>query len=202
MALAVGLTPEFLPMIMAVTLAQGAVHMARRKVIVKHLAALQNFGSMDVLCADKTGTLTSGVMVLDSAFDSLGRPEPRPLQLAYLNSLHETGIKSPLDAAIVFAPAGEIVPAALRALDKGGTLVLGGIHMSPIPEIEYAAIWGEREVRSVANNTRADARAFLDEAARTGVRTHVQCFRLDEANEALSALRHDAVKGAAVLVTE
>jgi Mg2+-importing ATPase len=100
-ALAVGLTPEFLPMITAVTLAQGAVHMSRRKVIVKHLAAIEDFGSMDVLCSDKTGTLTTGEMVLDRALDPSGRPAARPFLLAYLNSLHETGIRSPLDDAIL-----------------------------------------------------------------------------------------------------
>jgi Mg2+-importing ATPase len=100
-ALAVGLTPEFLPMIIAVTLARGAVHMARQKVIVKHLAAMQNFGSMDILCSDKTGTLTSGSMVLEQVLDPFGEPSQRPFLFAYLNSFHETGIKSPLDAAIL-----------------------------------------------------------------------------------------------------
>lgn len=104
-----------------------------------------------------------------------------------------------LDAAIIFAPAGEIVPAALAALDKGGTLVLGGIHMSPTPPIDYRLLYHERVVRSVANNTREDGRAFLAEAAITGVRTHVQRFPLEEANEALIALKHDAIKGAGVL---
>ncbi|MFO0830196.1 MAG: zinc-dependent alcohol dehydrogenase family protein [Phycisphaerales bacterium] len=105
----------------------------------------------------------------------------------------------PLDAAIVFAPAGEIVPAALAALDRGGTLVLGGIHMSPTPPIDYDLLWHERVVRSVANNTRDDARAFLAEAARANVRTHVTTYRFDQANEALVALKHDAIRGAAVL---
>jgi Mg2+-importing ATPase len=100
-ALGVGLTPEFLPMITAVTLAQGAVHMAHRKVIVKHLAAIEDFGSMTVLCSDKTGTLTTGAMALDQCLDSLGHPAERPFLLAYLNSVHQTGIQSPLDAAIL-----------------------------------------------------------------------------------------------------
>jgi Mg2+-importing ATPase len=102
-ALAVGLTPEFLPMIMSVTLAQGAVHMARQQVIVKHLAAIEDFGSMDVLCSDKTGTLTTGTMVLDRCLDPLGQPDERPLRLAALNSVYETGIRSPLDTAILAA---------------------------------------------------------------------------------------------------
>jgi len=99
-ALAVGLTPEFLPMITTVTLAQGAVHMARKKVIVKHLEAMQNFGSIDVLCSDKTGTLTSGEMALDQHLDTFGNSSERVFLLAYLNSLHETGVSNPLDEAI------------------------------------------------------------------------------------------------------
>jgi Mg2+-importing ATPase len=100
-ALAVGLTPEFLPMITTVTLSAGAVRMARNKVIVKHLAAIQNFGSIDVLCTDKTGTLTTGEMRLDRSLDPTGRPSDRALFLAFLNSRFETGIKSPLEAAIL-----------------------------------------------------------------------------------------------------
>lgn len=105
-----------------------------------------------------------------------------------------------LDAAIIFAPAGELVPVALKAMKKGGVVVLGGIHMSPIPSFEYSLIYGERMVRSVANNTRADGREFLVEAARIPVRTHVQTFTFEQANEALAALKNDAIKGAGVLV--
>lgn len=100
-ALAVGLTPEFLPMITSVTLAQGAVRMARRQVIVKHLESMQNFGSMDVLCSDKTGTLTGGTMQLEQRLDPFGQPNDRAFQLACINSAFETGIKSPLDEAIL-----------------------------------------------------------------------------------------------------
>jgi propanol-preferring alcohol dehydrogenase len=107
-----------------------------------------------------------------------------------------------LDAAIIFAPAGEIVPPALVALDPGGTLVLGGIYMSPIPSFPYELIYRERAVRSVANNTRADGREFLAEAARLHVHTHVQSFTLAEANQALIALKHDAIRGAGVLVVD
>jgi Mg2+-importing ATPase len=103
-ALAVGLTPEFLPIITTVTLAQGALRMARKAVIVRHLSAIEDFGSMDVLCSDKTGTLTTGTMQLTASLDPLGRPSERALDLAYLNSLNETGIRSPLDDAIVAKP--------------------------------------------------------------------------------------------------
>ncbi|MFI5308868.1 MAG: magnesium-translocating P-type ATPase [Polyangiales bacterium] len=100
-ALAVGLTPEFLPMITSVTLAEGALRMARAKVIVKHLSAIQNLGAIDVLCSDKTGTLTAGTMSLDKALDLHGDEAPRVLELGRLNSRFQTGIKSPLDAAIL-----------------------------------------------------------------------------------------------------
>src|SRR3989449_6165739 len=115
-ALAVGLTPEFLPMISAVTLSRGAAHMARQKVIVKHLEAIENFGSMDVLCSDKTGTLTSGDMVLDRHLDPFGQVSERPLTLAYINSAHQTGIKSPLDEAIL--KRGGVASNGYRKIDE------------------------------------------------------------------------------------
>ena len=104
-----------------------------------------------------------------------------------------------LDAAIVFAPAGEIVPAALKALKKGGVLVLGGIHMSPIPSFDYDLLYQERMIRSVANNTRQDGEDFLRVAAEIPIHTHVQIFGLGDANRALNALKNDAIPGAAVL---
>lgn len=107
-----------------------------------------------------------------------------------------------LDAALIFAPAGEIVPAALSAVEKGGTVVLGGIHMSSIPQFDYKLIYDERVVRSVANNTREDGQAFLNEALSIPVRTSIQTFPLEEANAALSALKNDAIKGAGVLVMD
>ena len=102
-ALAVGLVPEFMPMITSVTLATGAVRMAREKVIVRHLGSIQNLGSIDILCSDKTGTLTSGEMVLESTIDIDAQPRPEVLSLAAVNSCLETGIHSPLDAAILRA---------------------------------------------------------------------------------------------------
>jgi Mg2+-importing ATPase len=104
-ALAVGLTPELLPMIVTVTLARGAIRMSDRGVVVKHLTAIQNFGSMDVLCTDKTGTLTRGEMTLERATGPAGAELERVFRLAYLNAANETGIKSPLDAAILAWPA-------------------------------------------------------------------------------------------------
>jgi len=104
-----------------------------------------------------------------------------------------------LDAAIVFAPAGEIVPAALGALRKGGRLILGGIHMSDIPSFPYSLLYQERTIRSVANNTREDGHEFLRLAAEIPVKTHVQVYPLAEANRALNALKNDAISGVAVL---
>ncbi len=105
----------------------------------------------------------------------------------------------PLDAGIIFAPAGEIVPPALSHLDKGATLVLGGIHMSPIPELRYELLYKERVLRSVANNTREDGQAFLREAAEVPVQTRVETFPLESGNEALEQLKNDGIRGAAVL---
>jgi alcohol dehydrogenase, propanol-preferring len=104
-----------------------------------------------------------------------------------------------MDASILFAPAGELVPPALAALKKGGTLVLGGIHMSTIPALDYNLLYHERVVRSVANNTRQDGEDFLRIAAEIPIRTQVNLFALRDANRALVALKHDGFRGAAVL---
>ena len=104
-----------------------------------------------------------------------------------------------LDAAIIFAPAGELVPPALRALKKGGVLVLGGIHMSPIPALDYDWLYQERVIRSVTNNTRQDGEDFLRLAAEIPVRSQVTLFPLREANRALNDLKADRINGAAVL---
>jgi alcohol dehydrogenase, propanol-preferring len=105
-----------------------------------------------------------------------------------------------LDGALIFAPAGELVPAALKAVTKGGTVVCGGIHMSDIPAMPYELLWGERVLRSVANLTRADAEEFLELAPRIPVRTEVETFPLEQANEALDRLRGGDLRGAAALL--
>lgn len=105
-----------------------------------------------------------------------------------------------LDAAIIFAPVGSLVPAALRVVGKGGTVVCGGIHMSDIPSFPYRDLWGERVICSVANLTRRDGNEFLGIAPRVPVRTTTQTFPLEQANEALAALRQGRLHGAAVLV--
>ena len=105
-----------------------------------------------------------------------------------------------LDAAILFAPAGALVPQALKRVRKGGRVICAGIHMSDIPSFPYADLWGERRIQSVANLTRADGREFLDLAARAGVRTVTTAFPLAEADAALAALREGRLEGAAVLI--
>ena len=111
-----------------------------------------------------------------------------------------TGPPDELDAVIVFAPVGDLVPAALRHVRKGGSVVCAGIHMSDIPSFPYELLWGERVIRSVANLTRADGEEFLALAPTIPVRTEVETFPLEEANEALDRLRRGALRGAAVLV--
>ena len=106
----------------------------------------------------------------------------------------------PLDAALLFAPVGSLVPQALRAVVKGGTVVCAGIHMSDIPSFPYEILWGERRIVSVANLTRRDAEAFLDIASAVPIRVSVETFQLAQANEALARLRDGAVNGAAVLL--
>ena len=104
-----------------------------------------------------------------------------------------------LDASIIFAPAGSLVPHALRALRKAGTLILAGITMSPIPQLDYSLLYQERTIRSVANSTREDAREFLQLAAEIPLHTEIEVFALEQANEALQALKHSRIRGAGVL---
>ena len=106
----------------------------------------------------------------------------------------------PLDAAIIFAPIGALVPMALKAVKKGGRVVCGGIHMSDIPSFPYRLLWEERQVLSVANLTRADALEFLALVPRAGVKTAVRRYPLTAANDALSDLRTGRLQGAAVLI--
>lgn len=118
LALAVGLTPELLPMVMTITLSRGAVRMAKQRAVVKHLPAMHNLGAMDVLCTDKTGTLTQAKIEMRDALDADGQASPRVFELAYLNSYFESGIKSPLDAAILAHALSVPEPVAASAWIK------------------------------------------------------------------------------------
>lgn len=131
--------------------------------------------------------------------DAAAQAMARSLGATWAGSSDETP-PAMLDAAMIFAPVGDLVPAALRAVAKGGRVVCGGIHMSDIPQFPYSILWGERQILSVANLTRADAIEFLALAPRAGVVTTTTVYPLDRANEALDDLRHGRFQGAAVLV--
>jgi propanol-preferring alcohol dehydrogenase len=131
--------------------------------------------------------------------DSAAQDFARSLGAVWVGSSDEMP-PEPLDAAIIFAPVGALVPAALKAVKKGGRVVCGGIHMSDIPAFPYALLWGERHLMSVANLTRADAREFLSVAPKAGVQCAVTRYPLERANEALADLRDGKLQGAAVLI--
>jgi propanol-preferring alcohol dehydrogenase len=131
--------------------------------------------------------------------DAAGQKFARELGAAWAGGSDEQP-PEPLDAAILFAPVGALVPAALRAVAKGGVVVCAGIHMSDIPSFPYADLWGERSIRSVANLTRQDGREFFPLAEEAGIRTRVETFPLDQADEALDRLAAGKIRGAAVLV--
>ena len=166
LSLAVGLTPEFLPMITTVTLGQGALRMAKHKVIVKHLESIQNFGSIDVLCSDKTGTLTSGETKLEGALDLSGHESDRVLLFAYLNSTSQTGIKSPLDEAIV----------------QHGTLDVSGY--SKMGEVPFDF---ERRCLSVALR-HEDAGLLITKGAPESVLTRCTAFESDGEHKPLNGV--------------
>nr|WP_255249889.1 zinc-dependent alcohol dehydrogenase family protein [Polaromonas sp. AET17H-212] len=131
--------------------------------------------------------------------DTAGQAFARSLGATWAGGSDETP-PAMLDAALIFAPVGALVPAALAATRKGGTVVCAGIHMSPIPAFDYGLLWGERVLRSVANLTREDGEAFFRTVAGMSLQTHVQTFRLRDANAAVQALRAGLVQGAAVLL--
>ncbi|QVW35820.1 zinc-dependent alcohol dehydrogenase family protein [Geobacter sulfurreducens] len=133
--------------------------------------------------------------------DRAGQAFAREMGAVWAGASHERPPEE-LDAAIIFAPAGELVPAALRAVGKGGVVVCGGIHMSDIPPIPYGILWGERSIRSVANLTRRDGEEFLALAPKVPVRTEVTAYPLSAANEALDDLRRGRLRGAGVLVID
>lgn len=139
------------------------------------------------------------VYAFTRAADTAGQAFARELGAVWAGD-SDTLPPEPLDAAILFAPAGELVPAALRAVAKGGTVVCGGIHMSDIPSFPYEILWGERVLRSVANLTRQDGAELLALAPTVPIRTHVESFPLDQTAEALEALRAGRIRGSAVIM--
>jgi len=164
-----------------------------------HRLGLYGFGAAAHLIAQVAAWQGREVYAFTRAGDSAGQAFARQVGAVWAGASDEMP-PAPLDAAIIFAPVGALVPAALAAVRPGGTVVCGGIHMSDIPSFPYALLWGERVVRSVANLTRADAREFMEIAPKVPVRSTVTTYPLADANRALTDLREGTLKGAAVLV--
>jgi alcohol dehydrogenase, propanol-preferring len=162
---------------------------------------LYGFGASAHIVAQVAAHEGRRVFAFTSPHDDEAQEFARQLGAEWAGSSEETPPEE-LDAAIIFAPVGALVPAALRAVARGGRVVCAGIHMSDIPSFPYEILWGERSVISVANLTRQDGLDFLAIAPEVPVRTEVVPFPLEEANEALDALRGGHVRGAAVLVVD
>ena len=159
---------------------------------------LYGFGASAHIVAQVARHQGRRVFAFTRAGDDEGQELARSLGAEWAGASDELP-PEPLDAAIVFAPVGALVPAALRALDRGGVVICAGIHMSDIPSFPYELLWEERAIRSVANLTRQDGEELLALAPQVPVRTHVEAFPLAEANEALERLRDGRITGAAVL---
>jgi propanol-preferring alcohol dehydrogenase len=162
---------------------------------------LYGFGSAAHIITQVARSQGREVFAFTRPGDAAAQALARSLGVSWAGSTAEAA-PGDLDAAILFAPAGELVPLALRAVRKGGTVVCAGIHMSDIPSFPYQVLWGERVLRSVANLTRLDGREFLDAAPRIPVRTEVEVFPLEAANVALAALRDGRIRGSAVLAVD
>ena len=162
---------------------------------------LYGFGAAAHLLAQIARAEGREVYAFTKRGDAAGQAFARELGAAWAGPSDEPP-PVPLDAAIIFAAAGELVPAALAAVRKGGRVVCAGIHMSNIPAFPYRLLWGERSISSVANLTRADGAAFMRLAAEVDLKPAVECFALADANEALARLRAGRLRGAAVLVTD
>jgi propanol-preferring alcohol dehydrogenase len=159
---------------------------------------LYGFGSSAHIVAQVARHQGRRVFAFTRPGDLVGQERARSLEAEWAGG-SDASAPEELDAAIIFAPVGALVPVALRAVSKGGTVVCAGIHMSDIPSFPYELLWGERSIRSVANLTRQDGEEFLDLAPRVPVRTDVDAFPLDGANDALERLRSGRLRGAAVL---
>jgi propanol-preferring alcohol dehydrogenase len=159
---------------------------------------LYGFGSSAHLIAQVARWQGRRVFAFTRAGDAEGQALARSLGAEWAGGSDEQP-RELLDAAIIFAPVGELVPVALRALDKGGVVVCAGIHMSDIPSFPYELLWEERVVRSVANLTREDGHELLELAPRVPIETHIEVFPLERANEAIESVRAGRVVGSAVL---
>jgi propanol-preferring alcohol dehydrogenase len=165
----------------------------------QHRLGLYGFGAAAHIVCQVAVARGQEVYAFTRTGDESGQAFARSLGAIWAGSSQEPA-PAPLDAAIIFAPAGNLVPASLAATRKGGTVVCAGIHMSAIPSFDYSLLWGERVLKSVANLTRQDGDAFFRLVGEVELQTHVQPFALADANAAVQALRAGQVNGAAVLV--
>ena len=189
---------ETAPLLCAGLIGYRTYRMAGRDV---ETVGLYGFGAAAHIVAQIARFEGKRVFAFTRPGDTEGQEFARRLGAAWAGDSTEPP-PEPLDAALIFAPVGALIPAALRAVDRGGVVVSGGIHMSDIPSFPYRLLWEERVVRSVANLTRRDGEELLDIAPRVPVRTEITRFPLEEANEALAAVRDGTLHGAAVLVVE
>lgn len=185
------------PLLCAGLIGYRALRMAGVPDRVRRLG-LYGFGAAAHIAAQVAVHRGQEVLAFTRPGDTAGQDFARSMGAAWAGGSQDMP-PEPLDAAIIFAPVGELVPAALKATIKGGTVVCAGIHMSDIPSFPYRLLWGERVLRSVANLTRRDGEEFFRIAAQVPVRTHTTAFPLDQANEALRRLREGELEGAAVL---
>ncbi|MDH3665756.1 MAG: zinc-dependent alcohol dehydrogenase family protein [Paracoccaceae bacterium] len=188
------------PVELAPLLCAGLIgHRSLKKAGSGERLGIYGFGAAAHIVAQVAIWEGRSVFALTRPGDDVAQAFAKDLGCAWAGGSDQTP-PAELDAAIIFAPVGALVPAALRGVRKGGTVVCGGIHMSDIPAFPYENLWGERTICSVANLTRADAEEFLALAPRAGIRTQTEVFPLTEANEALDRLRAGHLTGAAVLV--
>lgn len=164
-----------------------------------HRLGLYGFGAAAHILCQIAAAQGQEVFAFTRAGDRAGQDFARSLGAAWAGGSNEAA-PATLDAALIFAPAGGLVPTALAATRKGGTVVCAGIHMSAIPSFDYRLLWGERVLKSVANLTRADGDAFFSLVGELAPQTHLQTFALQDANAAVQALRAGTVNGAAVIV--
>ena len=174
-------------------------HRAHRMAGLAETIGIYGFGAAAHIVAQVARHQGQRVFAFTRPGDTAAQDFARSLGAEWAGASDETP-PALLDAAVIFAPVGALIPAALRAVRKGGAVVAAGIHMSDIPSFPYEILWGERTVRSVANLTRADGEEFFRLAAEFHIETHVTTFPLPEANAALAALREGRLTGAAVLV--
>ena len=185
------------PLLCAGLIGYRALRLTGEPTTVKRLG-IYGFGAAAHLITQVAVARGQKVFAFTRSGDDESQSFARAMGAVWAGAAGET--PEPLDAAIIFAPAGDLVPRALRATAKGGIVVCAGIHMSDIPSFPYDLLWGERTLRSVANLTRRDGDEFLALAPRVPVRTEIERFPITQANDALSALRSGRVRGAAVLI--